>query len=85
MKLDKHSGNMSWKVHEVACSLHEIDFALPWSHLTKEVKYYQVFHLNVLHQSYLMILCMEILDFGRKEKDKNSKTTDDLYSTLLPS
>ena len=35
--LVENSDNMNWKVHEVARSLHAIDFALPWSHLTKGV------------------------------------------------
>ena len=29
MKVVKHSSNMSWKAHEVAWNLDEIDFALP--------------------------------------------------------
>ena len=37
MELLEHSKNMSWKVYEVAWNLHEIDFALPWNHLTKGV------------------------------------------------
>ena len=35
MKLVEHFDNIDWKVHELACNLHEIEFALLQSHLTK--------------------------------------------------
>ena len=28
MKLEEHSGNMGWKVHELAWNVQKIDFAL---------------------------------------------------------
>ena len=37
IKFVEHSSNMGWKVHEVAWNLHEIEFALPQSHLIKGV------------------------------------------------
>ena len=35
MNLIEHTGNTSWKIDEIAWNLHEVVFALPWSHLTK--------------------------------------------------
>jgi hypothetical protein len=37
MKLVEHFGNIGWKVHELACNLYEIEFALLQRHLTKGV------------------------------------------------
>ena len=37
MKFVEHSSNMGWRVHEIAWNHHEIEFALPWTHLTKGV------------------------------------------------
>ena len=36
MKLVEHSGNIGWKVHELAWNLHEIEFALFGDFFTKE-------------------------------------------------
>lgn len=37
MKLVEHLGNIGWKVHELACNLHEMEFALVQRHLIKGV------------------------------------------------
>ena len=37
MKLVEHSCSIGWKVHEQAWNMHEIEFALMWSQLTKGV------------------------------------------------
>ena len=37
MKLVEHLGNIGWKVHELACNLHEMEFALLQRHLIKGV------------------------------------------------
>ena len=39
-KLVEHFNNIDWKAHELACNLHEYEFALTWSHLTKGVLQY---------------------------------------------
>ena len=44
MKLVAHSSDIDWKVHELAWNLHEIEFALMWTHLTKGV---------CIHSSYI--------------------------------
>ena len=43
MKLVEYSGNIGWKVHELAWNLHEIGFALIWSHLAKGVIYSSIY------------------------------------------
>ena len=51
MKLAEHSSNMGWKVHEVTWNIHENEFALMQSHLTKGIctKRESMRFSNVMH------------------------------------
>jgi hypothetical protein len=47
MKLVEHSSNIGWKVDELAWNLHEIKFAIVWSHLIKGVFFLAILILEL--------------------------------------